>query len=223
MLPPFSSEVASFDYPERPLPVYRLAFGQPRWEDLVAFLGNPGDGDNALGISACQLDLSPPDFDIIRAYALDYKCTRSGPYIDVGLACPLKQAEPPDGWPNSHTIALQLVNIATVTRALCAHQQLRPHRSASDRQMFPATPVQPRSGPPGAWADTCRHAPAHGKRGGGRERRAESGSDCCIRPGADSPRGRVRPTDIRIAIMQDPASRTERQAAEPSMRSERIS
>lgn len=61
VLPPFSSEVARFDYLKRSLAVYRLAFGQPRQEDLVAFLANRGNGDNVLGTTDSQLDLSPPE------------------------------------------------------------------------------------------------------------------------------------------------------------------
>ncbi len=63
VLPPFSSEVARFDYLKRSLAVYRLAFGQPRQEDLVAFLANRGNGDDAFGASDGQLDLSPPNLD----------------------------------------------------------------------------------------------------------------------------------------------------------------
>ena len=60
---PVSSEVAHFDYLKRSLAIYRLAFGQPRQEDLVAFLANRGNGDDAFGASDGQLDLSPPDLD----------------------------------------------------------------------------------------------------------------------------------------------------------------
>ena len=60
VLPPFSSEVARYDYLKRSLAVYRLAFGQPRQEDLVAFLAKNKSLDDADVSIASQLDLSPP-------------------------------------------------------------------------------------------------------------------------------------------------------------------
>ena len=45
---------------KRSLAVYRLAFGQPRQEDLVAFLANNKSMDGADVSIASQLDLSPP-------------------------------------------------------------------------------------------------------------------------------------------------------------------
>jgi hypothetical protein len=58
-LPPFSSENAKFKALKRSLAVYRLAFGQPRQEDLIEYLAHiEGERDEAL-LQALQLDLSP--------------------------------------------------------------------------------------------------------------------------------------------------------------------
>ena len=58
-LPPFSSENAKFKALKRSLAIYRLAFGQPRQEDLIEYLaGFDGERDEAL-LQSMQLDLSP--------------------------------------------------------------------------------------------------------------------------------------------------------------------
>ena len=58
-LPPFSSENAKFKALKRSLAVYRLAFGQPRQEDLIEFLaGAEQDWDEAL-LRGMQLNLAP--------------------------------------------------------------------------------------------------------------------------------------------------------------------
>ena len=55
-LPPFSSEQARYKGLKKALAVYRLAFGQPRQEDLVGYLVDLARSGTAVG----QLDLSPP-------------------------------------------------------------------------------------------------------------------------------------------------------------------
>jgi hypothetical protein len=55
-LPPFSSEQARYGALKKALAVYRLAFGQPRQEDLVGYLVDLARSGTAVG----QLDLSPP-------------------------------------------------------------------------------------------------------------------------------------------------------------------
>ena len=59
---PFSSESARLPQLRKSLAVYRLAFGQPRQEELVEFLGERlGDEDRApTGLSQLRIDLSPP-------------------------------------------------------------------------------------------------------------------------------------------------------------------
>ena len=58
-LPPFSSENAKFKALKRSLAVYRLAFGQPRQEDLIEYLADlEGERDELL-LQSLQLDLSP--------------------------------------------------------------------------------------------------------------------------------------------------------------------
>jgi hypothetical protein len=58
-LPPFSSENAKFKALKRSLAIYRLAFGQPRQEDLIEYLADTrGERDEAL-LRSLQLDLSP--------------------------------------------------------------------------------------------------------------------------------------------------------------------
>jgi len=55
-LPPFSSEQARYKGLKKALAVYRLAFGQPRQEDLVGYLVDLARSGTNIG----QLDLSPP-------------------------------------------------------------------------------------------------------------------------------------------------------------------
>jgi len=57
-LPPFSSEHARYRALKRSLAVYRLAFGQPRQEDLVTYLAQSEDEATAKLLKAMQLDLS---------------------------------------------------------------------------------------------------------------------------------------------------------------------
>jgi len=58
-LPPFSSENAKFKALKKSLAVYRLAFGQPRQEDLIEFLADARkDGDDQL-LREMQLNLAP--------------------------------------------------------------------------------------------------------------------------------------------------------------------
>lgn len=54
---PFSREIEQYGYLKRTVALYRLAFGQPRQQDLVAFLLEQIEG---LSATAWQIDLSPP-------------------------------------------------------------------------------------------------------------------------------------------------------------------
>ena len=56
---PFSREERQLDVLKRSLAVYRLAFGQPRQEDLVAHLVAQGASELADAVSLC-IDLRPP-------------------------------------------------------------------------------------------------------------------------------------------------------------------
>ena len=58
-LPPFSSENAKFKALKRSLAVYRLAFGQPRQEDLIEFLAEAADGADSRLLREMQLNLAP--------------------------------------------------------------------------------------------------------------------------------------------------------------------
>ncbi|MFT6437777.1 MAG: hypothetical protein ACJAVI_005858 [Candidatus Azotimanducaceae bacterium] len=58
-LPPFSSENARFKALKRNLAVYRLAFGQPRQEDLIEFLTDVQQEWDDQTLQNLQLDLSP--------------------------------------------------------------------------------------------------------------------------------------------------------------------
>ena len=58
-LPPFSSENARFKALKRNLAVYRLAFGQPRQEDLMEFLTDAQQEWDDQRLQELQLDLSP--------------------------------------------------------------------------------------------------------------------------------------------------------------------
>lgn len=57
-LPPFSSEHARYRALKRSLAVYRLAFGQPRQEDLVTYLAQSDDEARDQLLREMQLDLS---------------------------------------------------------------------------------------------------------------------------------------------------------------------
>jgi hypothetical protein len=57
---PFSREVGKLERLKRELAVYRLAFGQPRQEDLVAYLTRVG-GAGKNGVMAQRISLEPPE------------------------------------------------------------------------------------------------------------------------------------------------------------------
>ncbi len=58
-LPPFSSEHARLYALKRSLAVYRLAFGQPRQEDLVTFLADQSEKSSAFEFTKYHLNLAP--------------------------------------------------------------------------------------------------------------------------------------------------------------------
>ena len=59
---PFSREVAALPRLRKSLAAYRLAFGQPRQEELIEFLGaDRSDTDLLLLASRLRIDLSPPE------------------------------------------------------------------------------------------------------------------------------------------------------------------
>ncbi len=58
-LPPFSSENARFKALKRSLAVYRLAFGQPRQEDLIEYLASSRQDWDQHAIRELQLNLAP--------------------------------------------------------------------------------------------------------------------------------------------------------------------
>jgi len=58
---PFSYEAAALPRLRKALAAYRLAFGQPRQEELVEFLGaDRSDADLLESASRLRVDLSPP-------------------------------------------------------------------------------------------------------------------------------------------------------------------
>ena len=58
-LPPFSSENAKFKALKRSLAVYRLAFGQPRQEDLIEYLSGMDEEHDEAVLRNMQLNLAP--------------------------------------------------------------------------------------------------------------------------------------------------------------------
>jgi hypothetical protein len=58
-LPPFSSENAKFKALKRSLAVYRLAFGQPRQEDLIEYLSGMDEEHDEAVLRSMQLNLAP--------------------------------------------------------------------------------------------------------------------------------------------------------------------
>ena len=58
-LPPFSSEHSRLKMLKRNLAVYRLAFGQPRQQDLLDYLTSEKSGVDPVVLREAQLDLSP--------------------------------------------------------------------------------------------------------------------------------------------------------------------
>jgi hypothetical protein len=58
---PFSRDEARLVALKRSLAAYRLAFGQPRQEDLIAFLGRSlGEDEAARVCEELRIDLAPP-------------------------------------------------------------------------------------------------------------------------------------------------------------------
>jgi hypothetical protein len=65
---PLSREIGQMDALRRSLAVYRMVFGQPRQEDLVAFLlQHLSQSDVEEKVKALRIDLSPPNRDSHRA------------------------------------------------------------------------------------------------------------------------------------------------------------
>ena len=61
---PFSRDAAALPRLRKTLAAYRLAFGQPRQEELVEFLGaDRSDTDCSQLASRLRIDLSPPELD----------------------------------------------------------------------------------------------------------------------------------------------------------------
>ena len=59
---PFSRDAAALPQLRKALAAYRLAFGQPRQEELIEFLGaHRSDADVLLLASRLRIDLSPPE------------------------------------------------------------------------------------------------------------------------------------------------------------------
>ena len=60
-LPPFSRDAAHLPRLRKSLAAYRLAFGQPRQDELLEFLGEHHDADELLALcDTLRIDLSPP-------------------------------------------------------------------------------------------------------------------------------------------------------------------
>jgi hypothetical protein len=58
---PFSRDASALPRLRRTLAAYRLAFGQPRQEELIEFLGaDRTDEELALEVSRLRIDLTPP-------------------------------------------------------------------------------------------------------------------------------------------------------------------
>ena len=58
-LPPFSSEHSRLKMLKRNLAVYRLAFGQPRQQDLLDYLTREHTQVDPVALREMQLDLAP--------------------------------------------------------------------------------------------------------------------------------------------------------------------
>ena len=56
---PFSREAALLDWLKRSVALYRLAFGQPRQDDLLSFLENIDNSNKDIDLSALQISLRP--------------------------------------------------------------------------------------------------------------------------------------------------------------------
>ena len=75
---PFSMESARLPQLRRSLAVYRLAFGQPRQEELVEFLGDRIDPDHREHwLSQLRIDLTPPSRQE-HAWVEDYEPGNAG-------------------------------------------------------------------------------------------------------------------------------------------------
>lgn len=58
---PFSSEVARLKWLKKSVAVYRLAFGQPRQDDLLEYLQSLSDQISPEDLDALQIRLAPQD------------------------------------------------------------------------------------------------------------------------------------------------------------------
>jgi hypothetical protein len=58
-LPPFSAENAKFKALKKSLAIYRLAFGQPRQEDLIEYLSGIAEESDPAVLRSMQLNLAP--------------------------------------------------------------------------------------------------------------------------------------------------------------------
>ncbi|WP_271669700.1 hypothetical protein [Bradyrhizobium sp. CCBAU 51627] len=59
---PFSREVTRLEWLKQSLTVYRLAFGQPRQDDLLEYLAKlAGEGIGADDLNDLQIRLAPPE------------------------------------------------------------------------------------------------------------------------------------------------------------------
>jgi len=61
---PFSREIEKYGALQRTLALYRLAFGQPRQEDLIRWLDDRFGNQALLETLTWRIDLSPPVFDL---------------------------------------------------------------------------------------------------------------------------------------------------------------
>jgi hypothetical protein len=58
---PFSSEIARLKWLKQSVAVYRLAFGQPRQDDLMEYLRSLGDRLSRADLEDLQIRLTPPE------------------------------------------------------------------------------------------------------------------------------------------------------------------
>ena len=56
---PYSRETTLIGWLRRSVAIYRLAFGQPRQDDLMAFLGNLNGSTNVINMEELQISLRP--------------------------------------------------------------------------------------------------------------------------------------------------------------------
>jgi hypothetical protein len=89
---PFSREIPRFTQLKSSLALYRLAFGQPRQEDLVAFLRQHVNGDDAaLPLNRWRISLEPPDVVLDEETVTE---ARTGDADSVGLEQVPPQVQP---------------------------------------------------------------------------------------------------------------------------------